>query len=214
MSGLIPVRPKIYHIVHVSNLPSIVGGEFILSDEMVTENKCVKTTIGMNDIKLRRLRELTLSSHPGLYVGQCVPFYFCPRSIMLYVIHMKNGNLTYQGGQEDIVHLESDLYNTVAWANQHGLRWAFTLSNAGSRFFEDRSDLSRLGEIDWNAVRATSWSQCKDGKQAEFLVERKFPWELVEKIGIKGRNCLFQASAAMSGVHHRPVIEIKPNWYY
>jgi len=42
--------------------------------------------IGMATIKQRRLR-LHLTSHPGLRVGDCVPFYFCPRSMMLYVIY-------------------------------------------------------------------------------------------------------------------------------
>ncbi|HRA20245.1 MAG TPA: GDP-mannose 4,6-dehydratase, partial [Anaerolineae bacterium] len=51
---------------------------------------------------------------------------------------------------------------------------AFTLSNAGARYFEDRSDLGRLGEIDWDAVRARDWRQCKDGKQAEFLLEQGY----------------------------------------
>jgi hypothetical protein len=72
--------------------------------------------IGMNNIKQRRLTELTLDSHPGLYVGQCAPFYFCPRSVMLYLIHKRNPELAYKGGQEPIVHLEADLRDAVAWA--------------------------------------------------------------------------------------------------
>ncbi|MBE0347362.1 DarT ssDNA thymidine ADP-ribosyltransferase family protein [Pseudoalteromonas peptidolytica] len=44
-----------------------------------------------NTIKQRCLTELTLSSYPDLFVGQCVPFYFCPRSIMLYVIDLADG---------------------------------------------------------------------------------------------------------------------------
>ena len=64
----------------------------------------------MNQIKERRLKELTLSSHPGLHVGDCVPFYFCPRSIMLYLIYRANHpELAYRGGQKPIVHLEADL---------------------------------------------------------------------------------------------------------
>lgn len=55
-----------------------------------------------------------LNSHPGLYVGQCVPFYFCPRSVMLYVIYCANHDeLSYRGGQGPILHLEADLYETV-----------------------------------------------------------------------------------------------------
>lgn len=120
------------------------------------------TTIGMSDIKQRRLEELTLGSHPDLHVGDCVPFYFCPRSVMLYLIHQGNHpDLAYRSGQGPIIHLESDLHTVVAWANQHHRRWAFTLSNAGSRFFEDRCDLAQLTEIDWDAVHATDWRQYK-----------------------------------------------------
>ena len=93
------------------------------------------TTIGMSHIKQRRLT-YQLNSRPGLRVGDCVPFYFCPRSIMLYVIHMANSpELDYRGGQGPIVHLEADLHEAVDWAERHGRRWAFTLSNAGSRLF-------------------------------------------------------------------------------
>lgn len=58
----------------------------------------------MSSIKQRRLT-LSLNSDPDLHVGDCVPFYFCPRSVMLFLIHRRNQELAYQGGQEPIVHL-------------------------------------------------------------------------------------------------------------
>ena len=68
----------------------------------------------MYGIKQRR-RSLTLNSYPRLRVGECVPFYFCPRSIMLYAIFRANlPELSYRGGQVPIVHLEADLRQTVA----------------------------------------------------------------------------------------------------
>ena len=77
----------------------------------------------MEDIKRRRLTELRLNSHPDLFVGDCVPFYFCPRSVMLYVISRANHpQLSYRGGQGSIVHLQADLRSTVAWAGKKGLR--------------------------------------------------------------------------------------------
>ena len=36
--------------------------------------------------------------------------------------------LAYRGGQGPIVHLEADLRDSVAWADQNRSRWAFTLS--------------------------------------------------------------------------------------
>ncbi|EGU38810.1 hypothetical protein VII00023_15051, partial [Vibrio ichthyoenteri ATCC 700023] len=137
----VPVQPKIFHIVHVDRLASILGSNGLLCDAQIIAQQAAGTTIGMNTIKHRRLTELTLDSHPDLYVGQCVPFYFCPRSIMLYVIHRADSDeLAYKGGQGPIIHLQADLNATVQWAQRQGHRWAFTLSNAGSYYFEDRSD--------------------------------------------------------------------------
>lgn len=191
----VPATPKIYHIVHVDRLPSIIADGFLWSDAEIVRRAPLGTVIGMNHIKQRRLNELTLMSHPGLYVGACVPFYFCPRSIMLYIIYQANHpDLAYRGGQEPIVHLESNLYQAVVWAEQNNRRWAFTLSNAGARYFEDRASLDQLDEIDWSAVQAQRWSgsgvasSVKESKQAEFLMEYAFPWELVSRIGVRSQQ--------------------------
>lgn len=117
-----PVRPKIYHIVHVDRLPSIITDGYIWCDAEISRRTSPGTTIGMSAIKQRRMK-LPLSSHPGLHVGECVPFYFCPRSVMLYMIHQANHpDLTYRDGQGPIVHLMADLHETVAWARQNQQR--------------------------------------------------------------------------------------------
>lgn len=214
MPGQIPTNPKIYHIVHVDRLASI-SSDRLWCDAEVVRRAPPGTTIGMSAIKKRRLTELTLTSHPGLFVGECVPFYFCPRSIMLYLIYQGNHpDLAYSGGQGPIIHIEADLRQTTAWAKAHGLRWAFTLGNAGSYYFEDRTDLNQLDEIDWNAVAARNWSDRKEGKQAEFLVELEFPWDLVSRIGVRSRATYDQVLTELQGLDHKPVVEMKPEWYY
>lgn len=210
----VPEQPKLYHIVHLDRLASIVADGFLLCDEEITMRAPSGTTIGMTDIKQRRLN-LVLNSHPDLHVGDCVPFYFCPRSVMLYLIYQGNHpDLTYRSGQGPIIHLEADVHAVVAWANQHGRRWAFTLSNAGSRFFEDRCDLAHLDQIDWNAVQEMNWQKCKEGKQAEFLLEQSFPWELVERIGVQSMATYQQVVGALPTKSHRPQVEIHTEWYY
>ncbi len=216
----VPKNPKIYHIVHVDRLPSIIAAGRLWCDAKIIQHSGTGTAIGMSDIKRRRL-ELKLTSHPTLSVGNCVPFYFCPRSVMLYVIHRGNDpEPDYRGGQDPIVHLESDLQRTVAWADERDLRWAFTLSNAGAVYFEDRCDLKQLNEIDWSAVRANKWSgngvpvSNKEGKQAEFLIEQQFPWELISRIGVCTQKVLNQTLAAVEAAAHKPSVEIRRNWYY
>ncbi len=95
----VPSHPKIYHIAHVDRLPSIVADGFLWCDAEVIRREPAGTTIGMSSIKQRRLT-LPLSSYPDLHVGDCVPFYFCPRSVMLYLIHRGNHpELDYRGGK-------------------------------------------------------------------------------------------------------------------
>lgn len=209
-----PAQPKIYHIVHVDRLASIVEDGYLWCDKEVGKRAPGGTAIGMEKIKRRR-RENLLRSHPDLHIGDCVPFYFGTRSVMLYVIFkQEDQELSYQGGQGPIIHLEADLRQTVAWADKRKLRWAFTLSNAGSYHFEDRRDLANLGEINWEAVYAKQWQECKEAKQAEFLIERQFSWNLIWRIGVRSEQVRSRAMAVVEAARHKPRVEIKPDWYY
>jgi hypothetical protein len=212
---IVPAQPKIYHIVHVDNLASIVADGCLWSDSVMVQRQG-GTVIGMGGIKQRRL-SLPVSCHNGTNVGEYVPFYFCSRSIMLFVIHCANHpELAYRGGQQPIVHLEADLHQVVRWAETNGRRWAFSLSNAGAVYTQFRAGLDRLGDINWDAVAATDFrpADIKEAKQAEFLVQESFPWHLVERIGVYSQACVQPVSTAMKDAAHRPGIEIRRDWYY
>ena len=211
-----PKQPKIYHIVHVDRLASIVADGFLWCDRTIVARGGLGTVIGMSGIKERRLR-LAVDPHPGTFVGDYVPFYFCSRSIMLYVIHRGNNpELTYTGGQEPIIHLEADLHRVIAWANTASQRWAFSLSNAGSYYAALRATVPELVEINWPAVAATDFRppEVKEAKQAEFLMHTCFPWELVDRIGVCSRAMGQHAIKAMGSALHRPQVEIRRDWYY
>jgi hypothetical protein len=212
----VPAQPKIYHIVHWDCLEHIVADGCIWPDSVMTCQAPRCTKIGMGTIKGRRLG-LPVDCQLGTRVGEYVPFYFCPRSIMLFVIHCANhSELAYRGGQQPIVHLEADLQKVVQWADANGHRWAFSLSNAGAIYTQFRAKLDRLDDINWDAVAETDFRQAdiKEAKQAEFLVERSFPWHLVERIGVHSQALVATVSDAMLGAAYRPTIEIKPKWYY
>ncbi|WP_045449907.1 type II toxin-antitoxin system toxin DNA ADP-ribosyl transferase DarT [Tepidicaulis marinus] len=211
----IPDQPKIYHIVHVDNLASICGDGCLWSDSVMVQRQG-GTVIGMGSIKQRRLA-LPVSCHPQTFVGEYVPFYFCPRSIMLFVIHCANHpELAYRGGQQPIIHLQADLSQVVQWAEANGRRWAFSLSNAGAVYTQFRSELAQLDEINWDAVAARDFrpADVKEAKQAEFLVQQSFPWHLVERIGVHSQGIAQRVYAAMNGAGHRPSVEIRREWYY
>ncbi len=144
--------------------------------------------VGMSEIKRRRREELEVECHPGTMVGDYVPFYFCFRSVMLYLLHKGNHpDLSYREGQTPIVHLEADLYDVIDWADFRRRPWAFSKTNAGAGYTRFFSRLDILPELNWQAIAATDWrdSMAKESKQAEFLLHQEFPWTMVSIFSLK-----------------------------
>jgi hypothetical protein len=212
-----PPQLKIYHITHGKNLAGILTDGCLWSDAEMARRGGPETCIGLPEIKQRRLYELAVDCHPGTKVGEFVPFYFCPRSVMLFILHRGNyPKLTYQGGQRPIVHLEANLHEVVAWADSQNRSWAFTDRNAGSRYFHPCRDLGQLDRLNWDHIAATEWSDelIKDAKQAEFLVYGSFPWTLVRSIGVLDEKIAERVREILTQAHHRPDVRVERTWYY
>lgn len=213
----VPARPKLYYILPIDNLASIAASGFLFSDARRIDLGLLHQNIGMPNVKERRLTRQQVTCHPGTYVGHYVPFYFCPRSIMLYIIAMKNHpDLEYRGGQEPIIHLQLDLYDTVQWAESVSARWAFSDRNAADALAEFYKDLKHLDQINWDAVSEDRWADplIKIGKQAEFLVYEQVPLALVENIGVHNHRLKSQVKAILAHTDHNPVVNSEPTWYY
>lgn len=211
-----PTNPKIYHITHVDNLSSIIAAGGIGSDAQRIRQGLANTNIGMTEIKRRRLA-LSVACCPGTTVGEYVPFYFCPRSIMLFLIYRGNHpDLSYRGGQQPIMHLEADMNRVVRWAEANNRQWAFSKSNAGAYYTTFFNRLDKLSEIDWEAVTALDFrdSMIKEGKQAEFLAFDDFPWQLIERIGVINQRMEEQIAPLVSQAAYQPPISIQRDWYY
>lgn len=103
---------------------------------------------------------------------------------------------------------------TVAWAETNNLRWAFTVTNAGSKYFENYSDLACLDKFNWEAVEAKDWRQCKERKQAEFLIEESFPLELITRMGGRQKTVLEQVNRALLGANQSLFLHVTPDWHY
>ena len=209
-----PSVVQIVHILHVDKLVSVLREGGLWCDAEVRRRDLGGTEIGLPHIKARRLKR-PLRSWPGLHVGECVPFYFWPRSVMLYMYHKHNNpELPYAGGQEPIVHLVADFRQTVAWAAQKGARWVFTDGNAGSRMAMDYKEEEVLQRLDWRAISADDWRDCREAKQAEFLLERFFPFGLVQHIGVFSEAYRRQVCAILNSSKYQPQVQVHRDWYY
>lgn len=167
---VIPNNPKIYHITHLRNLADIIRAGVLWSDAKRIELGLDCEIVGMSDIKRRRLEELSVDCHPGTKVGQYVPFYFCPRSIMLYILHMGNHpDLNYREGQRPVIHLQADLAKAVRWAANNGVRWAFSDRNAGTfmqTFIGGLRTWTRLTGLPCNHQISGTWLSKKENRQS------------------------------------------------
>jgi ssDNA thymidine ADP-ribosyltransferase, DarT len=213
----IPENPKIYHITHVKNIAKIIHCGVLWSDAERIRRGFDCEVVGMSEIKRRRLEEIAVDCHPGTMVGHYVPFYFCPRSIMLYILHRGNHpDLTYHGGQRPIVHLRADLQEVLKWTKTMHKRWTFSKGNAGAYYADFSDDPAKLNNLDWEAIPKTDWRDpdVKEAKQAEFLVEKSFPWELIESVGVMDADIAGQVAGAVNMAGHQPKIRVKPAWYY
>lgn len=207
--------PKIYHITHIDNLDNILRTRKLLSDAKCIERGMDCEIVGMSTIKKRRLEECVVTCHPGTKVGEYVPFYFCPRSIMLYILHKGNHrDIDYRGGQKPILHLQADLRTVVQWAENKNKKWALSDRNAGAYLAQFYKNIDDLDKINWSAVKATDFRNMliKESKQAEFLIYESFPLELIEKIGVCNNHIRNQVLQKLGSVSIPASIE--RDWYY
>lgn len=211
-----PASPRIYHITHVDNLAGILAEGGLVSDATIMGRGGPSAMIGYSHIKERRVA-MPVKCYPETRVGEYVPFYFCPRSVMLYVIHRGGqGDLAYRDGQDPILHFEADLHRVVEWANGQGRRWAFTKSNAGAYYSDAWCQLEDLDQVNWDAVAAMDWraQEVKEAKQAEFLVQDTFPWKLVARVCVRNALFLDRVESTIREAGYDTPVQTRSQWYY
>ena len=146
-----------------------------------------------------------------------VPFYFGPRSPMLYAL--KNGRVEgYSDGQEPLIYL-------VAYAEEiaeGGCPFVFSDGHGIMKFSRWFDDLKDLHYVDWETVNDDFWADTVDDndkkrrKQAEFLVRDFCPWSLIRGIGVFSDRTKHRVERNFSQYSEelRRVVKVKKSWYY
>lgn len=202
-----------YHITHVENLASIIADGGLDCDTACVAAGRTPISIAYTDLKAKRALKVVEVAGGGT-LADYVPFYFAPRSPMLYAI--AHGYVeAYQGDQASIVHLVSSvevLASTPGFVVTDG----HPISPLSSQF--DSADV--LDTLDWGIMAEQYWADTdQDGdrkrrRQAEFLVPRRVPFEAVCLVGAMTQATATRASALLHGVAARPPVSIRPDWYY
>jgi hypothetical protein len=204
----------IYHITHLGNLPSILAERGLCCDGLRAERRLPCKGIAHESIKTRRAKTRVPVSSGGV-LADYVPFYFAPRSPMLYTIH--GGNVEgYTEGQVPVVHLVAQAERVVG----DNLAFAFTDGHAVIALSDFYDDLVRLDRVDWNIMRERYWADTsEDGdrkrrRQAEFLVHRFLPWSYIEEIGVINSAVAERVRAILADQANAPNVVVRRDWYY
>ena len=200
---------RVFHFTHIDNLSTIVR-EGLHCDSTVQGSGLLLQEVGNQDIKeLRRRRRVPVP--PGGVVADYVPFYFAPRSPMMFAIH-KGKVPTYQKGCDDVVYLVSTLGQLRA-AGQPVLLTDRNATLAVAEFALDAADL----EIDWQLMQERYWGDTpeypdrREKRMAECLVHR-----IVEPTGIMALVTKSQAVAERVGrlVGNTWPVSVIGDWYF
>jgi hypothetical protein len=202
---------SIYHITHIDNLQSIISDGALWCDRERINRNPPHTNVGYKHIKERRLKHPVAVAKLG-FLGDYVPFNFCCRSVMLYVIF--KGHDEYIGGQDSIVHLVSSIEQIRAtgqpsfWTDRH----------ADLQYAKQYDTLEKIkSELDFTVMPLKIWSpntETKEKRQAEFLVHSHCPWTAIEKIVVKNQAMADKVDVIIRKSAHRPQIIVNGDCYY
>jgi len=192
----------IYHITHINNLPSILEAGGLIPNSQLKKQQINYLDIAHENIQNRRAKTPVPCSAGG-FLHDYVPFYFAPRSPMLYAIH--KGNVAgYQEGQNSVIYL-------VAYVEQiesQGLAFAFTDGHAVMAYTSFYDNLEALEhEIDWELMGEKYWANTPDDpdrkfrRQAEFLVDQFCPWETIKEIGVINQSIQTQVEQLLQTIN-------------
>jgi hypothetical protein len=203
---------RVYHFTHQGNLGSILKAGGLKCDADISPQRYSNS--GNRDIKARR-GYMPVSASPHGVVSDYVPFYFAPRSPMLYSIHAGNvPDCTHP--QTEIIYLCADLEDIIT-DNQ----CCFTDRNAAkitARFYDDFTELNKI--VDWPLMKETYWRNTPDDlerverRMAEFLVHKFCPWDTIKGIGVFGKSSLSYVEEVLTANGTTTSVSIEPSWYF
>jgi len=208
----------VFRIEHIDNLEYILRhGMFTRAHAPVNPHHVfighAQLTDARNDWPVRPIDAADPSQYGTL--GHYVPFYFGPRSPMLYIIQKGFKDVPRRRPQE-IVYL-CCRFRTIAEA---GVPFVFTDGHAKTVISAVYSKTENLNLLDWDTIYARNWSNRPDGfdrerrKQAELLVPVRVPPEWIEVIVVYDDGIRTFAENLIQQNNHKATVRVNPKDAY
>jgi hypothetical protein len=210
----IPRPTPIYRLIHLDNLSvCLERGGMYAPNHTPKDGRVYRTIHDIEIQQVRRARPIRCGA--GGTVHDYVAFYFGPRSPML--LKLKTGQVEgYMEGQDPLIYLLS----TVEAIHQDRLDFVFSDGHGIAAFTQWFDDLGALNQVDWDMVYADYWADTvadmdrQRRKQAEFLVYRFCPWEVIARIGVINGGIKVQVESILAKYGIQTPVDICRQWYY
>jgi hypothetical protein len=182
MAGSVPEKIWLFRITHIDNIPHILRHGLMARHS----GNANDTFVSIGDSSLIEERDdIDAPVPPGGKVSEYIPFYFGPRSPMLFRIATGfDGVKKYP--QEEIVYIIESLDKIKA----HKLSFFFTDGHLKSLTSTAYNDERHLNKLDWEVIFAQYWKsddadlRRQEKKQAELLVKDYVPVNAIELFGV------------------------------
>jgi hypothetical protein len=172
-----------YRITHINNLSLLLQNGIVNKHHLNADNNFIE--IGNPEIiDVRSTTPVKINNY-GM-IGDYIPFYFTPKSIMLYNIitgywHPK----VLKRNRSEIIVIRC-LITDLSTLPQ----WFFTDGQGNDMASSHNNSLTKLGIIDWQSIQNSNFTK-NDGDydrprryQAEFLVHQQVPLASIESLNV------------------------------
>lgn len=212
MAGLNPEEARIFRITHVDNV------RWLLANGLHCKNSAKQdpdfVPIGSPELIAKRAHRV-VECGPGGTLGDYVPFYFTPYSIMMLNIKTGWGG-AIQRDNAEIVVLASSIHRLV----ELGIQFVFFDGHAYMEESTGYDSVDDLGKIDWPLLRSRDFANDPDdpGKkgryQAEALVYRHLPASALLGIACYNQEVAGNVANLVAEQGLELPVKALPGWYF
>jgi hypothetical protein len=214
-----PVR--LFHITAMANLSAICQAKALLAKNHGQQYLNIAHQ-GAQGTRSAR----AVPNPPGGVVHDYVPFYYAPRSPMLFAINCgRVDGCTLK--QEDIVHFEFSLPNALA----DGASFVIFERNATLSYAEAYTTIEDLDKVAWDLFfeqplvgdfskyfhdRQTDprHADRREKRMAEFLIKGRVMLNRCTRIGVINAAKQAEVRAIMQKAGLTQTVDVRPDWYF
>jgi ssDNA thymidine ADP-ribosyltransferase, DarT len=208
-----PKRKYCYRLTHINNL------NLLLQNGLVYQYhpKASSDYIDIGNAQIIDVRSTTpvKIDNYGM-IGDYVPFYFTPKSIMLYnIITGYRHPLVPKRNQDELLLIRC-LIADLAKLPQ----WFFTDGQGNNSLSHHYNDLARLDEIDWESIQNSHFSKTDNDTdrprryQAEFLVHEQVKVQAIESLQVYSQQAANQVIDVLKQNSINLAVEIQPKYFF